>query len=71
MFCLPNSGLVDCSRVWALNRKKDLPPAVDFDILGIIKWPEFLRTQQDVKDYNAIRARSSTEELTIQGFISN
>ncbi len=22
--------------------KKDLLPAVDFDILGIIKWPEFL-----------------------------
>ncbi len=25
----------------------------------------------DVEDYNVIRARSSTEELTIQGFISN
>ncbi len=23
------------------KQEKDLPPAVDFDILGIIKWPEF------------------------------
>ncbi len=37
--------------------KKDLPPTVDLDILGIIKW----------EDYNAIRAHSSTEELSHSG----
>ncbi len=46
--------------------EKDLPPAVDFDILGIIKWPE-LENAADVNDYNAIRGCSSTEELNHSG----
>jgi len=27
--------------VWFLNKEKDLPPVVDFDILGIVNWTEF------------------------------
>ncbi len=41
--------------------KKDLPPAVNFDILGIVE------IVADVEDYNAIRVRSSIEELSHSG----
>ncbi len=68
--CLPPEKCwVDCFRVWTLNRKKDLLPAVDFDILGIIKLSngQSFEIVADVEDYNAIRARSSTEELSHSG----
>ncbi len=43
-------------------RKKDLPSAVDFNILGIFSCPEFLDLI-DLKDYIVIRARLSPDGL--------
>lgn len=44
--------------------QKDQLPVFDVDCLGITIWPEF-KTAVHVKDYKAIGARSSTEELNI------
>ncbi len=41
---LQGSGVKALSRkmiIEGTNQEKDLPPKVDFDILGIISWPEF------------------------------
>ncbi len=48
------------------KKENDLPPAVDFDILGIINGQSF-ENAAAVEDYNAIRAHSSTEELSHSG----
>jgi len=57
---LPGQCEEDCSTVLVLNRKKDVPPAVDFEVLSTGRNCEIAI---DMKDYNVLRACSSTGEL--------